>query len=227
MATSQHKLYRKVYLPSIYFILFSYSPVSFGTIKHQNMKKILTMAISVMVFTGAMAQQKANEVSLQSKTKEEVKLNKKGIEGSQSSNTEATLNAQDLKSKAKEKKNAAKQKVEATIEAIDEKAANASTNSEVGIGGTVSGSTHRADVSTTAQSDVTAVTKGAIVSNVASVKSQGDIAVKNASNLSGRVNSNIKSVPAAVKTAVKVSTDVNVRPKSINTKVKAATGIKL
>ncbi|SMC62706.1 hypothetical protein [Pedobacter nyackensis] len=197
------------------------------------MKKILTMALSVMIFTGAMAQQKAKEVSLQAKTKEEVKLNKQNAESSQSANAEIILNSQDLKSKAKEKKNAAKQKVEATKEAIDKKAANAeaSTTSKLGIGGAVSGSTHGVDVSTAAQSDVTAGTKGAIVSKVASVNGQGNTAVKNAGNLSGRLNSSVKSVPANVtadvKTDVKVKTDVNVKPKSINTKVKAATGIKL
>lgn len=199
------------------------------------MKKIVTMALSVMVFTGAMAQQNAKEVSLQAKTKEEVKMNKKGIEGSQSANTEATLNAQDLKSKTKEKKTAAKQKVEATKEAIGKKAANAeaSTNGEIGVGGTLHGSTHGADVSNTAQSDVTAGTKGSVVSNVASVKGQGNAAVKNAANLSGRIHSTVKSVPAAVKTDVNVKsdvnvkTDVNVKPKTINTKVRTATGIKL
>jgi len=46
------------------------------------MKKILAMALSVMVFTGVMAQQKTKEVSLKAKSSEEVKLNEKSIESS-------------------------------------------------------------------------------------------------------------------------------------------------
>ncbi|MDQ0965361.1 hypothetical protein QFZ20_000764 [Flavobacterium sp. W4I14] len=181
------------------------------------MKTIFTMVLSVMIFTGAMAQQKVKEVSLQTKAKEQVDLNKQSAEGSQSASTKASLNTQKLKSKVKEKKNDAQQKSEAIKEAINEKATNAEASStgKVGTSGTVGGSTHGLDVSTTAQSDVTIGKKGAVVSKVASVN--------------GQVNGAVKDVKtdANVKTDVKVKTDVNVNPKSINTKVKAATGIKL
>jgi len=182
-----------------------------------------------MVFTGAMAQQKPKEAALKTKSTEEVKLNKKGIEGSQSANADVFLKSQDLKSKSEEKKSVINQKLKEKKEAIDKKAANAkgSTNTEVGIGETVSSSTHGAEVSSTAKSDITAQTKGTVVSDVASAQNQGKAVVKTAGNLSGHLNSSIKSVPAAVKTDVKVKTDVNVRPKPINAKVKTATGIKL
>jgi len=187
------------------------------------MKKILTIALSVMVFTGVMAQQKTKEASLKAKSSEELKLNEKNIESAQSANAEGTLNTKDLKSKAEEQKNLAKQKVKDKKEATTKKVADASADTEVGVGATVGSNTHGTDVSATAQSDVTTGTKGAVVSNVASVKNKGNVAVKAAGNLSGNLNTSVKTVPADVK----VKTDVHVKPKAINAKVKTASGIKL
>lgn len=183
------------------------------------------MAFSVLVFTGAMAQQKTKEVSMQAKSKEEIKLNRQSAEGSQSANTKATFNAQELKSTAKEKKNVVQQKSEGIKEAINEKATNAeaSTTGKAGTNGTVNAGTHGLEVSTTAQSDVTTGTKGAVASKVASVNGQLNNAAKNANV---KADAKLKT-DANLKTDTKVKTDVNVNPKSINTKVKAATGIKL
>lgn len=206
------------------------------------MKTILTMAISVMIFTGAMAQQNSKKVSMQTKATEAVKSNNNSIEGSQSAHAEAVLNAQDLKSKAKEKKAATRQKLEATKKAITNEVerTEASSSTEVGIEGTTNSDNHGAEVSQIANSAITAETKGSVVSNVASVTGQGNAAVKNiGANINGQLNSSVKSIPAAIKTDVNVKPDVNVKtdvivktdmdikPATINTKVRAATGIKL
>lgn len=193
------------------------------------MKTILTLALSVMIFTGAMAQQNAKKVSLQAKAKEEVKLNNNSMEGSQSADAEVIVDGQEFKSQAKAKKAAAKQKLEATKEVIAEQSANAeaSANSEVQSSGTISSDTHGAEVSNTAQSDITTGTKGSVVSNVASVESKVNGVVKAATNVGGQINSSVKAVPVNVKTDLNVDTDLNIKPKSINTKVRTATGIKL
>ena len=187
------------------------------------------MALSVMVFTGAMAQQKSTAASMKAKANEDVKLSKKSLESSQSANTEVILDAQDLKAKAEEQKKSMKQKVKDKKEVLAETLSNTkgSTSSEVGISGTLNGDTHGADVSTAAQSELINSAKGTVVSHVASVKNQGNVAVKTAGNLSSQLNSGIKSGATDVKAGVNVKTDVNVKPTTINTTIKTATGIKL
>ncbi|MBC7416774.1 MAG: hypothetical protein H7325_01285 [Pedobacter sp.] len=193
------------------------------------MKKILTAALLVTMFTGAMAQQKSTTASVNSKNSTTVKMDKKSVEGSQASNTDANLNSEGLTSKVKEQNSATKQQLRenGTVATQKNSDAKASTSSELINNATVGNNAEGTSVASTVQSALAVETKGGIDNGLISVKNQGNAVLENAGTAVGRVNSNIKSISTNLKTSVKVITDINVNPKVIVTNLKIVSGIRL
>ena len=193
------------------------------------MKKILTAALLVTMFTGAMAQQKSTTASVNSKNSTTVKMDKKSVEGSQTSNTNANLNSEGLTSKVKEQSSATKQELKenGTVATQKTSDAKASTSSELINNAAVGNNAEGTSVGSTLQSALAVKTNGGVDNGLISVKNQGNAVLENAGTAVGRVNSNIKSISTNLKTSVKVITDINVNPKVIITNLKIVSGIRL
>ena len=193
------------------------------------MKKLLTAALLVTMFTGAMAQQKSTTASVNSKNSTTVKVDKKSVEGSQASNTNANLNSEGLTSKVKEQNSATKQqlKEKGTVATQKTSDAKASMSSELINNAAVGNDAEGTSIGSTVQSALVVKTKGGNDNGLISVKNQGNTALENAGTAAGRVNSNIKSISPNLKTNVKAITNINVNPKVIVTNLKIVSGIRL
>lgn len=185
---------------------------SISNLKKANMKTILTVALSVCVFTGVMAQQKVS-----THTKADVEQE-----------TNATLPVQDVQSRVEQKKSVAVQQVDKAKGIVQQEVqetaletkANHKQSSSVGINGQ--------SVRAVAQSDFDGKLKGATVSDAASITGQSHQAVNAVNNVLANtaVRSTIKS-SKNVQASTKVKTGVQVKPIKVDAHVKTGVGIKL
>lgn len=193
------------------------------------MKKLLTVALLVTMFTGVMAQQKTTTASVNSKNSAAVKMDKKGVEGTQASQTDANVNSQGSTSKVKEQNSATMQQLKenGTVATQKSSDAKASMRSELMNSTAVGNDAEGTSIGSKVKSVLTVDAKGGVDNGLISAKSQGNAVLNKTGTAVGQVNSNIKSISTNVKTNAKVITDINVNPKVITTNLKIVSGIKL
>ncbi|MGY3052418.1 Ni/Co efflux regulator RcnB [Pedobacter sp. UYEF25] len=192
------------------------------------MKKILTAALLVTMFTGVMAQQKTT-ASVNSKNSTVVKMDKKSVEGAQASQADANVNSEGLTSKLNDQNSATKQQLKenGTVATQQTSDGQTSVSNDLINSASVGNDLEGTSIGSTLQSALAVEKNGTIENGLISGTNQGAAVLNHTGMAAGQLNSSIKSISTNVKTNVKVLTNINVSPKVIVTNLNIVSGIKL
>lgn len=196
------------------------------------MKKLLIIALSVMVITGATAQQKTQQ-SAKVVTEGKAKAENNEVKANQGTSANAQINADDIKSTATQTKETLNQKINEQKGALTEKVTNVTENitpnREASLGSAIGIEAENGTVTAGTESAAVINAKSNVTDNMATATNQAQSAVK---DVKTTVNSTVnKVIDVAPKVDAKVKTDVatqvDVKPVKVSTRITSGSGIKL
>lgn len=196
------------------------------------MKKLMIIALSVMVIAGATAQQRTQQ-SAKVITASKTSAENNDIKADQGTSTQADINADDIKAMTAQKKDALVQQVTEQKEALTEKVTNVTENNAINgetslssaVGADIQNGTVTADVQSATGIDA----NGNVANHIGTANDQVQSTVKDVKNTVNAAGTTITDIAPKVDANVKtdVATQINVKPVKVNTKITSGTGIKL